>query len=203
MISAIGGVPASNFHGTSLVVKPSRRTSLIISPPPRNGGMASRISRRPQSTPMPVGPHILWPLNANRSAPSSWTSVARWGTYWQASTHTVAPAAWAASAMRRTGVERAEHVGHRADRRPSWRRRRSGRGRRGRAAVVAQRDPAQLDVALGLEHVPRHDVGVVLHLGEHDGVARLEVGAAPRMGDEVERLGGVLGEHDLVCSRRR
>src|SRR5580658_8954696 len=44
--SAMGGVPASNFHGTSLVVKPSRRTSRIISPPPRNGGIASSSSGR-------------------------------------------------------------------------------------------------------------------------------------------------------------
>ena len=46
--------------------------------------------------------------------------------------------------------------------------------------------------------VPRHDVGVVLHVGEHDDVAGGEVGPAPRLGDEVERLGGVLREHDLV-----
>ena len=30
--------------------------------------------------------------------------------------------------------------------------------------VGGQRDPAQLDAALGGEHVPRHDVGVVLHV---------------------------------------
>ena len=30
--------------------------------------------------------------------------------------------------------------------------------------VVGERDPAQLDAAFGGEHVPRHDVGVVLHV---------------------------------------
>ena len=29
-----------------------------------NGGIASRISRRAQSAPIPVGPYILWPENA-------------------------------------------------------------------------------------------------------------------------------------------
>ena len=70
------------------------------------------------------------------------------------------------------------------------------------AVVGGQRDPAQLDAALGGEHVPRHDVGVVLHLREHDGVARAEVGARPRVRDEVDRLGDVLREDDLVgCGR--
>ena len=56
--------------------------------------------------------------------------------------------------------------------------------------------------------LPRHEVGVVLHLGDEDLVARPEVeprvlGLAgdrvgERVGHEVERLGGVLGEHHLV-----
>ena len=40
-------------------VKPSRRTSRIISPPPRNGGIASSSSARAQSAPMPLGPQHL------------------------------------------------------------------------------------------------------------------------------------------------
>ena len=69
-------------------------------------------------------------------------------------------------------------------------------------AVGPDRDPAQLDAQLVVELVPGDDVGVVLELGEHDRVAGLEVGSAPRLGDEVERLGGVLGEHDLAGVRR-
>ena len=65
-------------------------------------------------------------------------------------------------------------------------------------AVGRERDPAQLDAALGGELVPGDDVGVVLHVCEHDDVAGGEVGPTPRVDDEVERLGGVLGEHDLV-----
>ena len=80
--SAMGRVPASNFHGSSLGVQPSRRTSRIISPPPRNAGMASSSSSRAHSTPMPVGPSILWPVKPRKSHPSAATSVARWGTSW-------------------------------------------------------------------------------------------------------------------------
>ena len=100
----MGGVPASNLWGMWLGRKPSLRTSRIISPPPRNGGIASSSSARAHNTPMPVGPHILWPVKPRKSAPSACTSVGRWGTYWAASTSTSAPASWAASARRRIGL---------------------------------------------------------------------------------------------------
>ena len=64
-------------------------------------------------------------------------------------------------------------------------------------AIGRERDPAQLDAPLGHEHVPRHDVGVMLHVGEHDHIAGFEVGAPPGLHDEIERLGGVTGEDDL------
>ena len=67
------------------------------------------------------------------------------------------------------------------------------------APVVVDRDVAQVEAAelLGQDH-PRHDVGVVLHLGQEHGVAGAQVGPAPRLGHQVERLGRVLGEDDLV-----
>ena len=58
------------------------------------------------------------------------------------------------------------------------------------AAVAVDRDVAEVETAelLG-EDQPRHDVGVVLHLGEQDGVAGLQVGPAPewatRLSDSV------------------
>ena len=61
---AMFGVPASNLYGSALKVVSSKVTERIMSPPPCQGGMASRCSRLPQSTPIPVGPYILWPLNA-------------------------------------------------------------------------------------------------------------------------------------------
>ena len=65
-------------------------------------------------------------------------------------------------------------------------------------AIGREWHPPQLDAELGGEHVPRHDVGVVLHVGEHDDVAGAQVGTTPRGGDEVERFGGVLREDHLV-----
>src|SRR2546430_16396246 len=64
MPSATLGVPASNFQGRSFQVASLSRTRLIMSPPPRNGGIDSSSDRRAQSTPIPVGPHILCPLKA-------------------------------------------------------------------------------------------------------------------------------------------
>ena len=104
MASVIGGVPASNLAGTGAGVNPSRRTSAIMLPPPRNGGVASSSSARPHRAPMPDGPHILWLEKAAKSAPHACTSVALWGTYWQASTTARAPASWAAAHSSATGV---------------------------------------------------------------------------------------------------
>ena len=63
MHSAIAGVPASNFHGSSFQVVRSSVTVWIISPPVRNGSIRSSSSSRPHSAPEP-GPHILWPESA-------------------------------------------------------------------------------------------------------------------------------------------
>ena len=48
------------------------------------------------------------------------------------------------------------------------------------------------------QEMPGHDVGMVLHDREHDLVARLDALAAERVGDQVDRLGGVAGEDDLL-----
>ena len=199
----IGGVPASNFAGTGAAVNPSRRTSAIMLPPPRNGGIASSSSIFPHSSPMPDGPHILWLEKATKSASQAVTSVTLCGTYWQASTIAIAPAAWAALHSVATGVivpstlliavnanalapcEQLVEVGE------------------VELAVGGERHPPQLDAELGGEHVPRHDVGVVLHVREHHDVAGVQVGPTPRGGDEVERLGGVLGEDHLVGAPAR
>ena len=45
---------------------------------------------------------ILWPVKPTKSASHACTSTDPWGTAWAASTSTVAPAAWPASARRRT-----------------------------------------------------------------------------------------------------
>ena len=60
----MSGVPASNLLGSCAYVVFSNVTDSIMSPPPMNGDIASSSSRRPHSTPMPVGPKSLWPEKA-------------------------------------------------------------------------------------------------------------------------------------------
>ena len=94
------------------------------------------------------------------------------------------------------GVDRAEHVGHvreRHQRDVSARELCPQRLQRELAALV-HLEVAQRGLALAAEDLPGHEVGVVLHLGDQHGVAAVHVGAAPRVGDEVDRLGDVLGE---------
>ena len=76
-------------------------------------------------------------------------------------------------------VDRAEHVRHRGDGEQPGAVEETVEVGEVEAVVGGQRDPAQLDAALGGEDVPRHDVGVVLHLREHDGVAGLRGWPAP------------------------
>ena len=73
-------------------------------------------------------------------------------------------------------------------------------------AVVGDAEPAQRRAGALREQLPRHDVGVVLHLGDHDLVAGPEArtagrraGCAEGVRHQVDRLGGVLGEHHLVA----
>jgi hypothetical protein len=65
-------------------------------------------------------------------------------------------------------------------------------------AVLEDRCDAQPRPALFAQHLPRYDVGVVLHLGDEHLVARAQVRSAPAGGDQVDRLGGVADEHDLA-----
>jgi hypothetical protein len=95
-------------------------------------------------------------------------------------------------------IHRAEHVGDMGD----------GHGLRPQGErrverveveqpVVGDRDPLEP----APQQLPGHDVRVVLHLSEDHEVVRPDVGTAPRVGDEVERLGRVAGEHRLAGCR--
>src|SRR3954471_23481355 len=101
---AIGGVPASNLCGGTAQVEPAIVTSSIISPPPRNGGHSSSLASGAQSTPMPVGPSILWPVNATASTPSDCTSTPMCGTDCEASSTTSAPTLRALATTTSTGL---------------------------------------------------------------------------------------------------
>jgi hypothetical protein len=64
-------------------------------------------------------------------------------------------------------------------------------------ALVVDVEPVERRPGALADELPRHEVRVVLHLGDHDAVARAEVRAAPRVRDEVQRLGDVPGEDRL------
>jgi len=65
-------------------------------------------------------------------------------------------------------------------------------------ALVVDAHPVEYRAGATRRDLPWHEVRVVLHLGDQDAVARAEIGAAPRVGDEVERLGGVAREDRLA-----
>ncbi len=79
-------------------------TVSIIEPPVMNGGIALSSSLRPYSTPIPLGPSILWPENAAKSTPSAWKSTGWCGTDWQASSSVSAPTAFARATSSATGA---------------------------------------------------------------------------------------------------
>ena len=61
-------------------------------------------------------------------------------------------------------------------------------------------EPAQRRAGALGEQLPGHQVRVVLHLGDEDLVAGLDR-RGERVGHQVDRLGGALGEHDLARVR--
>jgi hypothetical protein len=79
-------------------------TVSIIEPPVRKGGNADNTSRRPYSTPIPLGPNILCPENAAKSTSSAWKSTGWCGTDWQASSTVSAPTARARLTSSATGA---------------------------------------------------------------------------------------------------
>src|SRR5665213_1806139 len=193
-------VPASNFQGSSLKLVVSYETRLIMSPPVRNGGIASSSARLPYRKPIPVGPHILCPLAARKSTSSAWTSTGMCGTDWAASTKTTAPAARA----RNDRFERRD----RADRVRDVRQRDQLHAVeqvvepvQDQHAVRVGRDEAQHRTGLRGEQLPGNEVRVVLELRGQDRVARPEVRQAPRERDEVDRLGRVARPDDLFGVR--
>ena len=68
-------------------------------------------------------------------------------------------------------------------------------------AGIGDPGDAQFDPGAVAQHLPRDHVGVVLHLGDEHRLAGLQQ-AAVAVGEQVDRLGAVLGEHDLVAGGR-
>ncbi len=116
--------------------------------------------------------------------------------------------------VRRQVVVRSQHVGHVSQRHnPGFRA--DHRLRRLQITVVGDVDPPQARSGAPRQLLPGHQVGVMLHHGYHDLVADAEVqpgghlrvcavdrtgsaSVAQRIRHEIDRLGAVLGEDDLV-----
>ena len=164
--------------------------------------MASSSSARPHSTPMPVGPHILWPENATKSAPELDDVGGEWGTYWQASTDD----------QRAGGVGR---VGELADRREGAEHVRHGRQPEQLGAVEQAVEVGQVELAVvgrrGIQRISKpFSAASWCHgtmLAWCSSWVSTTASPAPRLaaphelGHQVEALGGVLGEDDLVGRR--
>ena len=60
-----------------------------------------------------------------------------------------------------------------------------------------ERKPTKLNADFGNEHVPRNDVGVVLHVAEHDDIARRKVCSSPTLRNHIESFSRVFGEDDF------
>ena len=132
---------------------------------------------------MPVGPSILWPLKARKSAPSSRTFVGRCGTLWAASTSTTAPAAWARRAISAIGLivpstfetEATATIFVRSVSSVSS-------ASRIKQAVVGDRNVLEHGAGPLGQLLPGHEVRVVLHRGDEDFVAALARWRRPNCG---------------------
>lgn len=69
-------------------------------------------------------------------------------------------------------------------------------------AIVVNGNHLQLRADLLGQLLPRHDVGVMLKVGDHDLVAGTDVLAAPGLCDQVDRFGGAPGKDDGPARRR-
>ena len=69
------------------------------------------------------------------------------------------------------------------------------------AGIVDRRNLDHRAATLG-DELPRHDVRMMLHDGQHDLVARPELGPAPARGDQVDSLGGAADEDDFALIGR-
>ena len=68
----------------------------------------------------------------------------------------------------------------------------------GQNAVLRHRNRHDLGASGITRDLPRHQIGVVLELGDRDLVTLAEVAASPAVGDQVDPLGGAAYKDDLI-----
>ena len=203
MTCAIIGVPASNRAGGGANVLRSRVTVSIMSPPPCHGGIALEQRRPPvQHADTGRSEHLV-PGEREEVA------VQRLDVHRQVR-RGLGPVHHGDDAV----LARARHhPAHRIDRAERVGEVRHGQQpgaigqqpvERGQVELAGVRDRHRADdrARLSRDELPGHDVGVVLHAGDQDLVARAELAPAPALRDEVDAFGRPAGEDDLAGRRR-
>ena len=100
----------------------------------------------------------------------------------------------------RDRTERVRHAGDRQDLRPLGEQR--AEVGQVQLPVIGERDVAERRAGDGGGHLPRDDVGVMLHVGEQHLVALMEELPPPALCDQVHGFGGAAGEHDVLGTGR-
>ena len=105
---------------------------------------------------------------------------------------------------RATAIEhRAQHVRHMAERHQLVRGRQHTCHRiKIDAVILSQRQHVDRDAQPLGDHLPRHDVGVMLQHRQQDAIARLQVRRRPALRNKVDPLGCAAREDDLVSRPR-
>ena len=116
MHSAIAGVPASNFHGSSFqVVRSSVDRADHLAAGQERIHRLQQLGRAPTARRSP-GRTSCGPRSRRSRSPAPGTSTGRWGAAWAPSTTMTAPSSCAQRGQRRDVVERAQRVGRLGDR---------------------------------------------------------------------------------------
>ncbi len=98
-------------------------------------------------------------------------------------------------------VDRTQHVRHmRNGDDLDLRRQQAVEGGHVERAIIKDRHVPQDEAFAFGQHVPRHDIGVVLHLCRQDFVTGLQTFTETE-GDQIDGFGGRLGENDLIDAR--
>ena len=86
------------------------------------------------------------------------------------------------------GSDRSQHIGHVRERHQSRGLLQQGPvGIQIQQPIVRNRDEFKPHTFFGGQHVPGHQIAVMLHLRQDDQLTGLDVGTRPGVGDEVDR----------------
>ena len=103
------------------------------------------------------------------------------------------------SNQRRQRVFRPQHVGDLGYRQQAGARVKQSRDNiQLQRTVRVQGDHPQLSPDAGAQHLPRHNIGVVLHFADDDVIPGADVGVSPAVGHQVDTLGGAADEHHFL-----